>query len=110
MKELAINSFDVEVLQSDKIVVIDFFATWCAPCREITPILEVMEKEFGDKVVIYKVNADDNYDLVSKYKVEALPTVVFFKDGVEVKRFKGVKSERDIRLLIEEMVQISEGD
>jgi thioredoxin 1 len=74
-------SFDTDVLQADKPVLVDFWAEWCGPCKMIAPALEEMAKEKGDKLTIAKVNIDENPSTPSKYGVRGIPTLILFKDG-----------------------------
>ena len=74
-------SFEEKVLNSDKPVVVDFWAEWCGPCKMIAPSLEELSDEMGDKVTIAKVDMDTNQDLAVKYGVRSIPTLLMFKDG-----------------------------
>ncbi|KAI3657463.1 hypothetical protein MP638_002726 [Amoeboaphelidium occidentale] len=77
---------------------VDFWATWCGPCRVLTPVLTKISQE--KNISLIKIDIDDNQDLAIEYKVAAVPTVVLFKDGKEVTRFVGVKPEQEILKLI----------
>ncbi len=79
--EISDSSFDEEVLQSEKPVLIDFWAPWCGPCRAIGPIIEEISSEYGDKLKIVKCNVDDNPVTPGKYGVRAIPTLIFFNNG-----------------------------
>ena len=74
-------SFEADVLQSDKPVLLDFWAPWCGPCKMITPLLEEISTEYGDKIKIAKVNVDDNPDTPAKFAVRGIPTLMIFKNG-----------------------------
>lgn len=83
MAELILTkeNFTKEVLNSDKPVVVDFWAPWCGPCREMGPILERFEEEFKDRFVIGKVNVDDEEELAMRYFIMSIPTIKVFKNG-----------------------------
>ncbi|MFA5879570.1 MAG: thioredoxin [Candidatus Margulisiibacteriota bacterium] len=91
------DNFEAEVLNSDKPVLIDFFAEWCGPCRMLGPVIEKVAQELAEKVKIGKVNSDNDQELAVKYEVASIPCVVLIKDGIEVARFVGYKSETDLK-------------
>ena len=93
-----VNNFDEEVLKSNEMVIVDFYATWCMPCKILTPIVEKVANEDGIKLA--KVNVDDNEDLVRKYGIMSVPTLKFFKDGKEFNSAVGVLNENQIRNII----------
>jgi len=79
--ELEDDSFEEKVLKSNKPVMVDFWAPWCGPCKAIAPTVDALEKEYGDKMTFAKVNVDENPLTPSKYGVQAIPTLIFFKNG-----------------------------
>jgi thioredoxin 1 len=81
MKHITDASFDADVLKSSTPVLVDFWAEWCGPCKQIAPALEEISGEMGDKLVIGKVNIDDNPMTPSKYGVRGIPTLILFKNG-----------------------------
>ena len=85
------QNFEAEVLQSETPVVVDFWAEWCAPCRQIAPIIGALAEEYGDKVKIFKMNVDDSPQTPGKYGVRAIPTVLAFKDGEVVQQLQGAR-------------------
>ena len=85
-----INSTDFPALvQDDKLLVVDFFATWCGPCKKLSPTLDEVSEEFGDRVNIVKVDVDESEDLAMTYGIRSVPTVLFFKNGQQVDKFVG---------------------
>lgn len=78
---IADDSFDTEVIQSDLPVLVDFWADWCTPCKQIAPILEEISSEYAGKVKIAKLNIDENTATPPKYKIRGIPTLMLFKDG-----------------------------
>lgn len=84
------TNFETEVLNSDTPVVVDFWATWCGPCRKLSPILDDIATEFGDKVKFVKVNTDDNIKTAKDYAISGLPSLLVFKDGKAVERLVGL--------------------
>lgn len=75
------EEFEQKVLKSSTPVIVDFWAPWCAPCRLIAPVLEDLAKEYGDKILVAKVNTDENPQWAMKYGVRGIPTMLFVKDG-----------------------------
>jgi thioredoxin 1 len=84
------KTFKKEVLEHDGLVLVDFWAVWCPPCRALAPILEQVEKEVGDKVKIVKLNVDENRQTAIKYQIQSIPTNKLFKGGKEVNTLIGL--------------------
>ena len=87
-------SFEEAVLKSDKPVLVDFGAEWCGPCRTLGPIIEEISTEYEGRVVVGKVDVDNNQEFTAKYGVRNIPTVLMFKDGEVVGRQVGVASKK----------------
>jgi thioredoxin 1 len=81
VKSVTVDTFDQEVLQSSDLVMVDFWATWCGPCKIVAPVVEELAKEYEGKVTFVKVNTDENQDLATKYNIRGIPTLMFFKEG-----------------------------
>ena len=84
MKAITDSQFDDEVLKAKGLVLVDFWAEWCGPCRQLIPILEEISKEMGDKVKICKVNVDESPDKAAEFGIRSIPSVFLFKDGKQV--------------------------
>jgi thioredoxin 1 len=90
------NNFEQEVLRSDKPVLIDFWASWCGPCRMLSPVISEIAEEFGDKVKVCKVNVDQEGDLAAAFHVSSIPTLVVLKDGKITNSMVGVRPKAQI--------------
>lgn len=91
------ENFDKEINRAEKLVLVDFFAEWCGPCKMIAPILEKLEKEFSDKIVLAKANVDEIPVTATKFKADRIPMVILFKAGRMVDSFIGLMPEDGIR-------------
>lgn len=83
-----------EVLKTDKLVMIDFWAEWCGPCRMVSPIIEQLAEEYKDKVVIGKIDVDENNEATEKFGIRNIPTVLFIKNGQVVDKIVGAADKR----------------
>jgi len=89
-----------DLITSSTPTVIDFFATWCGPCRMVTPILEDLKSELGENVRVYKIDVDQNPNLAAQYNVRSIPTIMIFKDGKMQWRESGVQSKATLKNVI----------
>ncbi len=90
------DNFEAEVLKSDKVVLVDFYADWCGPCKMMAPIVEKLAEEYEGQAVIGKLNIDDAPLVARNYRVLSIPTLMFFKDGKEADRIVGATDKADV--------------
>ena len=107
ISEIDDSIFDAEVLKSDKPVLIDFWAPWCGPCRAISPMVEQLAGEFGDKIKFVKCNVDDNPISPGKYGIRSIPTLMFFKDGNVVDQVIGMVAKSKLEEVINKILNQS---
>jgi thioredoxin 1 len=84
------SGFEADIIQSNKPVMVDFWAPWCGPCKAIGPVVEELASEYGDRIKFAKCNVDDNPVTPGKYGIKAIPTLIFFKDGQVVDQITGM--------------------
>ena len=90
------DNFEQEVEKSSRLVVVDFWAEWCGPCKMLGPIIDEIADENEGDAVIAKLNVDEERNLARKFRVMSIPSILFFKDGKEVDRMVGVQSKEDL--------------
>ena len=105
--ELTEKNFDEVVLESDSPVLVDFWAKWCSPCKMINPLIDELSVMYEGRLVVGKVNVDDQEELVKKYGIRTVPTVYFVKDGEPKERFTGSESRENYIEVIEELINES---
>ena len=94
------DNFEDEVLKSDIPVLVDFWATWCGPCKMLAPIIEAIANDHAGTLKVCKADVDDNGDLAAQFGIQSIPTVILFKDGKEIKRSIGAKSRGEMEKFI----------
>ena len=95
---------DFESTVSDGVVLVDFWAPWCGPCKMLTPLIEEIAGEYAGKATICKVNTDDQRDAAVKHSISAIPTIILFKDGNVEKKWVGMTTKDDITEAIDELL------
>ena len=98
------KSFEAEVLNSEAPVLVDFWATWCGPCRKLGPVLDEISQDYSDKLKVVKVNTDENMNIAKDYSINGLPTLLIFKDGKAQERMVGLMPKSTITKNIEKYV------
>lgn len=99
------QNFETEVLKSDVLVLVDFWAPWCGPCRLVGPILEEVAEDNGDKLKVVKVNVDENPALAQRYGIRGIPTMMFFKSGEQVDMTVGAAMKDRIQEKVDALSQ-----
>ncbi len=97
VKHIAQGEFADQVTRATGLVVVDFYATWCGPCRELSPMLDAAAGAFHDRIRFFKVNVDESPGLAQNFQIQAIPAVLFFKDGKLADRITGLPDEADLK-------------
>jgi thioredoxin 1 len=100
VKEVQERDFDQVVLKSKTPVLVDFWAEWCGPCRALGPIVEASAEQYRDVVRVVKLNVDDSPTVAQRYRIQGIPTLILFQDGVEKERIVGLVSQHTISHLL----------
>ena len=98
------TDFNDKIVSASKPVLVDFWASWCGPCKMVAPELEAVALEYEGKAIVVKVNIDEQQQLASKYNVMSIPTLLLFKDGKEVERIVGYRPRKDLMDVVEKMI------
>jgi thioredoxin 1 len=97
-------AWDKDVLGDSGLVMVDFWAVWCGPCRMIAPTVEELAKEYAGKITVMKLNTDENPDIASRYKIMGIPTIMFFKNGQEADRIVGAVPKPQLKAKIDSLI------
>jgi thioredoxin 1 len=106
LKEFTDSNFNNEVIESPLPVLVDFWAEWCGPCKMLTPIINDIAKEYDGKVLIGKVNVDDNPQVAAKYGINSIPSLLFFKNGQVAEQHTGLLPKAQLKSKIDKTFQI----
>jgi thioredoxin 1 len=104
MLNITSENFEKEVISSPVPVVVDFFATWCGPCKMLSPIVEELADEYGEKLRFCKVNVDDERELALKFGITSIPTLLFFKSGKLVNNVVGYRDKNQLKEITDALV------
>ena len=103
IKEMNQENF-AEEIKADKPVLVDFWASWCGPCRMLSPVIDALSEEYDGKINVGKVNVDEQGVIAAQFGIASIPTVIIFKDGKEIKRIIGVRDADDYRDEIDSII------
>lgn len=101
VKKITDANFQNQVLESGKLVLVDFWAAWCGPCKMIAPVIDELAEAYDEKVVVGKLNVDDNPSSASKYGVMSIPTILLFKNGEAIERVVGYKTKDELAKILD---------
>jgi len=97
-------TWDQEVLKSSTLVLVDFWAVWCGPCRMVAPIVDEISKEYAGKLKVVKLNTDENPDIAGRYKIMGIPTLMFFKNGERVDQVVGAVPKAQLKTKVDSLL------
>ncbi|MCE5194322.1 MAG: thioredoxin [Nitrospiraceae bacterium] len=102
--EATSSNWENEVIKNQELVMVDFWAVWCGPCRMIAPVVEELAKEYAGKIKVAKLNTDENPDIASKYKIMGIPTIIFFKNGKMIDQLVGAVPKNQLKSKIDSLL------
>ena len=105
VKETSDGTFENDVLKSDRPVLVDFWAAWCAPCRMLAPTVEAVAEKYANNARVVKLNVDDNPSVSQRFGIKGIPTLILFKNGKEEERVVGATSEQAISRMLDKHVE-----
>jgi thioredoxin 1 len=101
VKQFTDQNFEEEVLKSSDLVLVDFWAEWCMPCKMLAPTIDKLANDYTGKVKVGKLDTDSNRDVAMRFSISAIPTVILFKGGEIVQRFVGLRQEKDFKEVLD---------
>ena len=104
VKDTSDSSFEADVLKSDRPVLVDFWAQWCAPCRMLAPTVEAVAEKYANSAHVVKLNVDENPSISQRYGIKGIPTLILFKNGKEEERVVGATSKEAISRMIDKHI------
>ena len=102
--ELNDGNFDQEILTADRVALVDFWAEWCRPCKMLAPTIEELADEYAGRIKVGKIDTDSSRQTALKYGIQAIPTVILFKDGEPARKFVGLQSKKDFKAAIDALL------
>ncbi len=105
VQSVSLNTWDKEVLKSPNVVMVDFWASWCSPCKMVAPTVAELAKEYEGKAKFVKVNTDENQDLATRYKIRGIPTLMFFKNGEMVDQIIGAVPKTQLKAKLDTLLE-----
>lgn len=105
VKHLSDTTFTSEVLNAKQLVLVDFYASWCGPCKMMAPAIENLSKTYGNKIAVYKVDVDENPNLSNKYQIQSIPAIKLFKNGKLVQEKNGFTPEADLKSMVDKALK-----
>ena len=101
------KNWDQEVLKGKGLVMVDFWAEWCGPCRMVAPIVDELAQEYSEKLQVFKLNTDENPEVAGRYQIMGIPTLLFFKDGKAVDKIVGAAAKKQFKDKIDTLLAAS---
>lgn len=97
------NNFNDEINNTERLVIVDFYAEWCGPCKMLEPIIHEIAEKYANRIKVFKANVDENKDLTTKYNIASIPTLLFFKNGKLIKYSTGFVSKPELEEILNEL-------